>query len=53
MTDRRDATAFTKAINDELLTLLPFEDRQDFEDAARGLIAPLSGGGHDRRRTAA
>ncbi len=44
MTDRRDATEFTRAINDELLALLPFEDRRDFEDAARGLIAPLSGG---------
>jgi alkyl sulfatase BDS1-like metallo-beta-lactamase superfamily hydrolase len=43
MSDRQDATEFTKAVNDELLTLLPFEDRQDFEDAARGHIAEISG----------
>ncbi len=41
MAERRDASQFTRAINDELLARLPFEDRQDFEDAARGLIAPL------------
>src|ERR1700677_1535539 len=41
--DRQDATDFTKAVNDELLSLLPFEDRQDFEDAARGHIADISG----------
>ena len=39
MDARKDATEFTRAANDELLTLLPFEDRQDFEDAARGHIA--------------
>jgi alkyl sulfatase BDS1-like metallo-beta-lactamase superfamily hydrolase len=43
MTDRGDATQFTKAVNDELLSYLPFEDRQDFEDAARGHIADLNG----------
>jgi alkyl sulfatase BDS1-like metallo-beta-lactamase superfamily hydrolase len=43
MSDRRDATEFTKAVNDELLSRLPFEDRQDFEDAARGHIANISG----------
>jgi alkyl sulfatase BDS1-like metallo-beta-lactamase superfamily hydrolase len=43
MSDRQDATDFTKAVNDELLSLLPFEDRQDFEDAARGHIADISG----------
>lgn len=41
--DRQDATDFTKAVNGELLTLLPFEDRQDFEDAARGHVADISG----------
>lgn len=41
--DRQDATGFTKAVKDELLTLLPFEDRQDFEDAARGHIADIEG----------
>jgi alkyl sulfatase BDS1-like metallo-beta-lactamase superfamily hydrolase len=40
--DRQDASEFTKAVNDELLSLLPFEDRQDFEDAARGHIADIS-----------
>ncbi len=43
MADRGEATEFTKAVNDELLSHLPFEDRQDFEDAARGLIAPPFG----------
>jgi alkyl sulfatase BDS1-like metallo-beta-lactamase superfamily hydrolase len=41
--DRRDASDFTKAVNDELLSRLPFEDRQDFEDAARGHVADLGG----------
>ena len=31
---------------------LDFEDRRDFEEAARGLIAPLPDGGGDRRRRA-
>src|SRR5271156_266047 len=43
MSERQDATDFTKAVNDELLSLLPFEDRQDFEDAARGHIADIGG----------
>ena len=43
MSERQDASEFTKAVNDELLSLLPFEDRQDFEDAARGHIADISG----------
>jgi alkyl sulfatase BDS1-like metallo-beta-lactamase superfamily hydrolase len=38
---RRDASAATKAANDEMAASLPFEDRRDFEEAARGLIAPL------------
>ena len=41
MDARRDATEHTKAMNDALLSELPFEDRQDFEDAERGFIAPL------------
>ena len=41
--ERLDATDFTKAVNDELLSYLPFEDRQDFEDAAKGHIAELNG----------
>jgi alkyl sulfatase BDS1-like metallo-beta-lactamase superfamily hydrolase len=43
MAKRNAASEFTRAINDDLLGYLPFEDRQDFEDAARGLIAPLVG----------
>ena len=43
MGERKDASQFTKAVNDALLTLLPFEDRQDFEDAARGHVADIGG----------
>ena len=45
MTERKDATAATRAMNDRLLAELPFEDRRDFEDAERGFIAPLPDGG--------
>jgi alkyl sulfatase BDS1-like metallo-beta-lactamase superfamily hydrolase len=38
---RKDATAATKAANDELLKELPFSDTSDFDNAKRGLIAPL------------
>jgi alkyl sulfatase BDS1-like metallo-beta-lactamase superfamily hydrolase len=38
---RKDATDATKAANDRLLDELPFSDRSDFENAKRGLIAPL------------
>jgi alkyl sulfatase BDS1-like metallo-beta-lactamase superfamily hydrolase len=38
---RKDATTATKAANDRLLDELPFSDRSDFENAKRGLIAPL------------
>ena len=37
----QEATATTKAANAKVLKELPFEDRQDFEDAKRGFIAPL------------
>ena len=43
MAERKDASQFTAAVNDELLSLLPFEDRQDFEDAARGHVADING----------
>jgi alkyl sulfatase BDS1-like metallo-beta-lactamase superfamily hydrolase len=43
VTDRAEASDFTRAVNDELLSYLPFEDRQDFEDAARGHVADLNG----------
>ncbi|MDO8188150.1 alkyl sulfatase dimerization domain-containing protein [Conexibacter sp. JD483] len=42
---RRDATAATRAANEAMAAGLPFEDRRDFEEAARGLIAPLPDGG--------
>lgn len=37
----KDATEYTRQINAALLQELPFEDRQDFEDAHRGFIATL------------
>ncbi len=37
----KDATEATRAANDQLLTQLPFDDTSDFDDAKRGLIAPL------------
>jgi alkyl sulfatase BDS1-like metallo-beta-lactamase superfamily hydrolase len=44
-TDPKDATGATKAANRALLDALPFADRQDFEDADRGLVAPLPDNG--------
>ena len=41
---RKDATAATKTANAALLNELPFSDRSDFENAKRGLIAPLPAG---------
>jgi alkyl sulfatase BDS1-like metallo-beta-lactamase superfamily hydrolase len=37
----KDATDATKGANAELLQQLPFDDTSDFDDAKRGLIAPL------------
>ena len=37
----KDATTHTQQANAALLTQLPFADQQDYEDAQRGLIAPL------------
>jgi alkyl sulfatase BDS1-like metallo-beta-lactamase superfamily hydrolase len=45
MTERKDATEVTRVANNRLLEELPFEDRQNFEDATRGFIAPLNNGG--------
>ncbi len=42
---RNDATDATVAANRALAASLPFEDRRDFEEAARGLIAPLPDNG--------
>ena len=44
MTDRKDASEFTRAANRAVLDELPFDDLQDFEDASRGFIAPLPAG---------
>ena len=41
----QDATSFTKQINQQYINSLPFNDRQDFEDAQRGFIAPLLNNG--------
>ncbi len=38
---RKDASEATKAANQKLLNELPFSDTSDFDDAKRGLIAPL------------
>nr|WP_188419928.1 alkyl sulfatase dimerization domain-containing protein [Oxalicibacterium solurbis] len=38
---RKDATQPTKAANDKLLKELPFSDKTDFDNARRGLLAPL------------
>lgn len=40
----KPATAATVAANHAVLGALPFQDRQDFEDAVRGLVAPLPDG---------
>lgn len=44
MTERKDATSFTKDSNRGFLERLPFEDRRDFEEATRGFVAPLADG---------
>lgn len=38
---QKDATEATRAANDALLKQLPFNDTSDFENAKRGLVAPL------------
>ena len=43
--DPKDATEATKAANAAVLQSLPFSDRQSFEDARRGFIAPLPNDG--------
>lgn len=45
---RADASAPTRAANEALVAGLAWEDTRDFEDAARGLIAPLPDGGQAR-----
>jgi alkyl sulfatase BDS1-like metallo-beta-lactamase superfamily hydrolase len=38
---RKDASAATKSYNNALLNQLPFSDKSDFDNAKRGLVAPL------------
>lgn len=45
MCEHKDATEFTKKLNEALLGELPFDYTSDFEDAGRGFIAPLTNGG--------
>jgi alkyl sulfatase BDS1-like metallo-beta-lactamase superfamily hydrolase len=37
-TEPKDATMATKAVNAQFGKMLPFTDRQDFDDAKRGFI---------------
>ncbi|UQZ90196.1 hypothetical protein C4J81_13695 [Deltaproteobacteria bacterium Smac51] len=43
--EAKEASAFTLKANEALLSQLPFDDKQDFEDAQRGFIAPLKNDG--------
>jgi alkyl sulfatase BDS1-like metallo-beta-lactamase superfamily hydrolase len=45
---RGDATDATRAANDALAAGLAWEDTRDFDEAARGLVAPLPDGGRVR-----
>src|SRR5262249_12123806 len=41
----KNATVATRRANQEVLASLPFGDRRDFDEADRGFVAPLPGGG--------
>jgi alkyl sulfatase BDS1-like metallo-beta-lactamase superfamily hydrolase/choline dehydrogenase-like flavoprotein len=43
----KPASAITAAANAAVLQQLPFDDRTDYEDAQRGLVAPFRGEIHD------
>ena len=45
MCGRKDASEFTRKINEAVLGELPFDYTRDFEDAARGFVAPLNNNG--------
>lgn len=45
---RAGATRATRDANDALLSKLAFDDTRDFEEAGRGLIAPLPDDGRVR-----
>ncbi len=44
-TEPKNATEVTKEANAQVLKKLPFTNKQDFEDAKRGFIAPLPNNG--------
>jgi alkyl sulfatase BDS1-like metallo-beta-lactamase superfamily hydrolase len=44
-TEPKDATEVTKKANAKILKKLPFANKQDFEDAKRGFMAPLPNNG--------
>lgn len=44
MTEPKDAEPASRAANAAVASLLPFEDRQDYQDVQRGLIAPVPDG---------
>ena len=48
--EAKAATQYTQQINQNYAKSLPFSDRQDFDDAQRGFIAPLLDEG-DRKST--
>lgn len=39
--EAKAATQYTQQVNQNYAKSLPFSDRQDFDDAQRGFIAPL------------
>ena len=46
MGERKGATEHTRAAHAAMAADLPWEDRQDFDDAMRGFIAPLGAASH-------
>ena len=46
--EAKAATQYTQQINQNYAKSLPFSDRQDFDDAQRGFIAPLLDEGKQR-----
>ncbi len=44
MSERKGATEITRQSQDKVFETLPFEDERDFEEAARGFLAPLPEG---------
>ena len=44
-----EPSMFTKEANEQVVKSLPFDNKQDFEDANRGFFAPIDGYHYDRR----